>query len=83
MWYTQKEAETADQYIENLLTKMVKNIVSPLRHPMGWSRLSFAEPGAGFLSARDFEADVKRSEQAIREILKRTIRIGGMTNGSN
>lgn len=70
MWYTQKRQETADQYIEKFAHENGKKYRITVATSDGLEQIIIRGAGCRLLSARDFEADVKRSEQAIREILK-------------
>ena len=65
-----KEAETADQYIEKFAHENGKKYRITVATSDGLEQIIIRGAGCRLLSARDFEADVKRSEQAIREILK-------------
>lgn len=65
-----KEAETADQYIEKFAHENGKKYRITVATSDGLEQVIIRGAGCRLLSARDFEADVKRSEQAIREILK-------------
>ena len=72
MVYT-KEAETADQYIEKFAHENGKKYRITVATSDGLEQIIIRGAGCRLLSARDFEADVKRSEQAIREILKEVL----------
>ena len=65
-----KEAETADQYIEKFAHENGKKYRITVATSDGLEQIIIRGAGCRLLSARDFESDVKRSEQAIREILK-------------
>lgn len=65
-----KEAETADQYIEKFAHENGKKYRITVATSDGLEQIIIRGAGCRLLSARNFEADVKRSEQAIREILK-------------
>ena len=64
-----KEAETADQYIEKFAHENGKKYQITVATSDGLEQIIIRGAGCRLLSARDFEREVRRTEQEIRELL--------------
>ena len=64
-----KEAETADQYIEKFAHENGKKYQITVATSDGLEQIIIRGAGYRLLSARDFEREVRRTEQEIRELL--------------
>ena len=64
-----KEAETADQYIEKFAHENGKKYQITVATSDGLEQIIIRGAGCRLLSARDFEREVRRTEQEFRELL--------------